>query len=291
MGAGADRPAWGGRLPTFVPAGEENVAAEVVGPEPPVGPSWPVRIWLGLLGGTGYRVLAQHRRGAYTAFLVVATCAAIALAGISAAAVSHTLRALLAAWSELPAFTVTQHGLVLPPGVRPPVQATRAGATVVLAAAVPNLSNPLGTATVGMVVSPQQLILRPAPGDDVALPMQAVGPLPLSKAELEGKLAELAGPGLWLIAILSVLIQVGRDFVRAAIIAWVGLTVARFGGRSPTWPEAWRIGMAAWTLPMLAEVARLWVPYSAFWLWFVAGVYAVIGCYSLGATDRPGASS
>ncbi len=277
------RSAWGGgtRRRHPVRAKEENVATEAAGPEAPAGPSWPTRIWLGLLGGPGYRVLAQQRRGAYAAFLVVAVCAALALAAISGAAVSRTLQTLLAAWSRLPAFTLTGHVLALPPGIRAPVRASAGDATVILASTAPAGFNPLGLARVGMVVSPQELILRPGPGNDVTLPLQALGTLPLTKAALQARLAQLAGPGLWVIGVMSVFIQIGRDFVRAAIVAWVALTLARLGGRSPSWPEAWRIGLAAWTLPLLAEVARLWVPYPAFWLWLVAIVYAVIGCYSL----------
>lgn len=233
------------------------------------------------MGGGGYRRIAGQPRGAYTAFLVVSLCTAIALALLSGLAVSRTLNALLTAWTHLPAFSVTAARLTLPIGVTPPVRAAADGAVVVVTNTLPADANPLGGANVGLILTPRELVLRPGPGGDVALPLQALGPLPLTKANLEARLQALTGTGLWIIGVFSVLVQVGRDFVRAAIIAWVGLTMARVGGRNPSWPESWRVGLAAWTMPLLAEVLRLWYPYPAIWLWLIAGVYAVIGMYSI----------
>lgn len=241
--------------------------------------SWAERIWLGFLGGPGYRRLGAQPAGAYAAFLTVAVAAAVALAVISGLVASRTLSALLQAWRQLPAFSVTDAGLVLPRGVSPPVRVSADGAVIVLDDSPQAGADLLGAAQVGLLLTGQEVVIRQGEVGDRVLPLQALGPPPVTKETLGALLRQLAGPGLWLAGVLSVIYQVGRDFVRAAVIAWFGLTMARLRGLQPSWAQAWRVGLAAWTLPLLAEVGRLWIAYPSWALWVVACIYATIGCY------------
>jgi len=240
------------------------------------------RIWYSLLGGSVYRRVASETRGVYVAFLTVAVVSAATLALVLAVSTARALSAIAAAWPGLPDFSVSGGKLLLPKGVTPPVRVAAHGAVVMLDSSDPQ-GNPLGHASFGLLLTGSELLLRTGPGTggDRVIALSALGTLPLTKASLGGLLRDLARVGVWLGAGLSVLYFVVRDMVRAAVIAWIGLVSVRLLGRDPGWPQAWRVGLAAWTLPMLAEVAQIAVPVPGWALWMVACVYGVTGCFFL----------
>ncbi len=244
------------------------------------------RIWYSLLGGSVYRRVGSERRGVYAAFLAVAVTTAAALAVVTALSTARALTAITAAWSDLPAFSVSRGKLILPQGMQPPVRVAADGAVVLLDSGTPT-GNPLGDAPFGLILTGSELLLRAGsvPGAPAGtyrkIPLSALNGFPIDKASLGTLLRDLASAGVWLEAAIEILYAVVRDLVRAAVIAWLGLISARLIGRDPGWPQAWRVGLAAWTLPMLAEVAQIAVPVPGWALWMVACVYAVTGSFFL----------
>ena len=238
------------------------------------------RIWYSLLGGAVYRRLGAEAAGAYAAFLAVALASGVIVAVAMAVATSHGLSAIAAAWPSLPDFSVSGGQLVLPPGVAQPVRITVGGAVIVLDAKADTAGDPLGNAAAGVLLTGREMLLRTgaAAGGDRLIPLSAFGAFPLTKASMGNLIDRLAGVGVWLGAGASAVYAVLRDLVRAAVIGWVGLFAVRLLGRDPGWPQAWRVGLAAWTLPMVAEAARVAVPVPDWALWMVACTYAVYGC-------------
>ena len=238
------------------------------------------RIWYSLLGGPAYREVARQRRGTYPAFLLVAFLTAGAASALAGWSAQQGLAAISALWPGLPDFTLSGGHLVLPAGETAPVRLADGGAVVLVQDGTIAPQDPLGTAPAGLAITAHEMILRPGRwlGPDRTIPLSALGTTALTKAELGRLIAELAGGGIWVGAVLNVLYDVVRDLVRAGVIAWIGLVLVRMVGRTTTWPEAWRIGLAAWTLPMVAEAITPLVPVPAWGLWLVASVYALIGC-------------
>jgi hypothetical protein len=243
-------------------------------------PSTLQRIWLSLLGGPSYRLVAQRSRRVYPAFLLVAATTATIVSVTVAWSAHRGLLAISAAWSRLPDFVISDGRLVLPQGTVSPVRIAADGAVIVLEAQVLPGEDPLGSARAGVLVTAERLVLRVGrlSGADRQIPLADFGTTPLTKQGLGRLVDQLAETGVWLGAGLSVIYDVLRDLVRAAVVAWGGMMLVRLLGRATTWPEAWRVGLAAWTLPMLAEVAGTVVPVPAWALWLVASVYTLTGC-------------
>ncbi len=246
------------------------------------------RIGYGLLGGSGYRRIGAAAVGTYPAFLLIAAATATALAVLLAVGTARALRDIGAAWSHVPDFTFQAGKLTLEPGARPPIRVRRGGAVIVLAPAAPAHSDLLGPASVGLALTDREMILRTGSSNaERVIPTTALGTAALTKATLGKLLHRLAGFGVWVGALATVVYSILRDFVRAAIVAWLGLTAVRMAGRDPGWPQAWRVGLAAWTLPLLAEVIRVAIPIPEWSLWLIAAVYAVSGCLQLGIPAGP----
>ena len=246
------------------------------------------RIGYGLLGGAGYRRIGAAAAGTYPAFLLIAAVTATALAVLLALGTSRALHDIGAAWPRVPDFTFQGGQLTLEPGARPPVRVRRGRAVIVLAPAAAAHSDLLGPASVGMALTDRELILRTGGNSaERVIPMTALGSAALTKATLGNLLHRLADFGVWIGALATVVYSILRDFVRAAIVAWLGLIAVRMAGRDPGWPQAWRVGLAAWTLPLLAEVIRAAVPIPEWSLWLIAAVYAVSGCLQLGTPAGP----
>lgn len=245
------------------------------------------RIWYGLVGGAAYRRLAGDSARVYPAFLWVAGCTALAASIIVALAASRGLEAVTAAWTQLPAFSIVNGALVLSQHVAAPVRVMADGALLVLdPKASPNPS-PLGQAKYGLAITASDLILRPGPlaGGDRVIPLSALGSITITKAQLGALITELARSGVWLGAAVNVVYAVLRDFVRAAVVAWVGMTMVRLSGRTLAWPQAWRVGLASWTLPLIAEALGTLIGLPQWSLWLVASIYMVTGGFAVATQD------
>ena len=243
------------------------------------------RIWYSLIGGAVYRRLGAEASGAYVAFLVIAVTTAAIVAVAVALSTARGLSAVAAAWPNLPDFSVTGGKLVVPPGDHLPVEVVAGTTVVILDASADPAANPLGRAPFGLLITGSEMLLRTgaSAGGDRIIPLSALSAVPLTKDSLGELLRRLATVGVWLGAGFTVLYAVVRDLVRAAVIGWVGLIAVRFLGKDPGWSQAWRVGLSAWTLPMLAEASRVAVPIPDWSLWVVACVYAVYGCSFLTA--------
>lgn len=240
------------------------------------------RIWQGVIGGAVYRRIAEEPRGAYAAFLLVAGVTAAMVAFAVALSLSRGLTAIGAAWSQLPDFTISGGTLALPAGVSAPVRVASGRTVILLENGTPS-GGALGGASPGLLLTGSELVLRTGSGStgERIIPLSALGATTLTKASLGSVLRELSGTWVWVGALLSVVYSLLRDVVRAAVIGWIGLLSVRMVGRDPGWPQAWRVGMAAWTLPMLTEVVQIAVPFPGWALWVVACVYGVTGCFYL----------
>lgn len=246
------------------------------------------RIGYGLLGGAGYRRIGAAAAGTYPAFLLVAAVTAIALAVLLALGTARALGEIGTAWSRVPDFTFQAGKLTLEPGAHPPIRVRSGGAVIVLDPAAAAHSDLLGTAAVGLALTDRELILRTGSNSsERVIPMTALGNAALTKAALGRLLHRLADFGVWVGALATVVYSILRDFVRAAIVGWLGLIAVRMAGRDPGWPQAWRVGLAAWTLPLLAEVIRVAIPIPEWSLWLIAAVYAVSGCLQLETPAGP----
>jgi len=245
------------------------------------------RIWYSLLGGPIYRLLATRSQRAYPAFVLVAVATAAISAGVAGWTAQRGLAAIVAVWSGLPAFVISDGHLVLPAGIHSPVRLAAGGAVILLEDQLQPQEDALGQAAAGIVVTADDLVLRlgQLPGGDKEIPLTDLGDTPLTKAGLGSFISEFAGPGVWLGAVLTVAYDVLRDVVRAAIVAWLGFGIARMAGRSTTWAQAWRIGLAAWTLSLLAEVGNVATTVPGWALWLVAAVYAFTGCLQFPALE------
>lgn len=235
------------------------------------------RIWYSLLGGPCYRRLAQDTRGVYGAFLTVALVTAIAAAGVSGWSARRGLQEIVALWPQVPSFSVQKGRLDLGAGSAPTVRVARDGTAVVLQP--DGTGDPLGQARTGLAITADLLILRVGPSrmPDRQFPLSSLGATTFSKQALGRLLQTLATSGIWIGVLLDVGYALLRDVVRAAVVAWTVWIALRLVGRSTSWPEAWRVGLAAWSLPMIAEAAGLFVPVPGWALWLVAGVYAMTG--------------
>ncbi len=248
--------------------------------------SVPQRIWAGLLGGAAYRRLTTDSPRVYPAFFLVALFTAVVASVLVAVTASQGLRAVAAIWPELPSFRITQGTLVLPPGTHIPVRISDGRASVVLDPSAGPSSDPLGSARYGLAIGASSLVIRPGPlaGSDRVLPLSMLGQATLDRSQLGAELLQLERVGIWLGALLNVVYSVLRDLVRAAVLAWTGLVAARLSRRSLSWPEAWRVGLACWTLPMIAEVASPLIGLPSWSLWLVALVYAIMGVLAVEAS-------
>ncbi len=262
-------------------AGPGPDQAQVQGPDakqPPIG--FFRRLVLALLGGAGYRTLASQRRGWYPYFIIIAACTATVVTIVIGTVQSRSLTALDLAWGRVPDFTVSGGKLTVPSGVSLPVRIAVPGAIVELTTD--------STAKVEAALAPAWLIVNNTgmtvllgTGLERQVPFADLGSTTIDKSTIGTTLTFLRTIGLWVEGIISVLYQIGRDFVRALITAWIALTIVRLFGRNPSWPETWRVGMAAWTLPLLVEVVGAFVAFPAWSLWVVAGFYAITGCLLL----------
>lgn len=234
-----------------------------------------------------YRRIGEETRGVYAAFLLIALLTAAVLSLVAASTTGRGLQAIAAAWTRLPEFSVSSGKVVLPQNVSLPVRVVADGAVIVLTQRATSGSNPLGAAPVGLLLTGSELLLRTesppllAGSSDRAVPLSALNGYPLDKSSLGQLLSFLASTGVWFGAAAAIVYDLARDLLRALIIAWIGLTATRLAGRDPGWPQAWRVGLAAWTLPMLAEAAQVAVPIPGWALWLVACVYAISGCLVL----------
>ena len=233
---------------------------------------------MGFVGGEGYRAIGAQRRGAYAAFLIPALAAALALALFTSLVTARTIHALSIAWRLVPEFTITGSQLHLPKGTHSPVRVSAGGAVIVLDSSSNATDALLGNAPIGLLLTGDALLIRDGAGREGAVPVAAFGTNTVTKSTLGTVLRSLSGPLLWAVGGMAVGSQLVRDLIRAVIVAWIGLTLARLGGYPIVWPQAWRVGLASWTLPLLAEVGRIWVPYPAWALWVVASIYAITGC-------------
>ncbi len=241
------------------------------------------RIWLGFLGGAGYRRIGDQPQRAYAAFFLIAGLTA-AIASVSIAwGMAQGLAAISTAWRHLPAFSLAGGHLQTSPPTPLPLHVESAGARVVLVPSGHASASALGNSGVGMVLSPQEVLLRTrgAGHSSLVVPISMLGKLPPTKADIGKLLAALSTEGLWIGAVIGTCFKVVGDLARALVVTWFGLIAARFTGRNPSWVQGWRVGMAAWTLPLLAELARLAIPLPIWSLWLVATVYAAIGCCAL----------
>lgn len=243
------------------------------------------RIWHGLLGGAAYKRLAGDSARVYPAFLLVAACTSLAVSIVVAIAASHGLGAVAAAWTQLPGFSIVNGALVLAKHVAAPVRVVADGALLVLDPKSAPDQAPLGQARYGLAITATDLILRPGPlaGGDRVIPLSALGAL--TKAQLGALITELARQGVWFGAAMNILYDILRDFVRAAIVAWMGMTLVRLTGRSLSWPQAWRVGLAAWTLPLVAEACGSLFGLPQWSLWLVAAIYTITGGFAVATLD------
>jgi hypothetical protein len=250
-------------------------ATEASGPS---GLSFWRRLWYSLLGGACYRQLAAERRGAYAVFLVVAVVTALTVAAASGLTVRRSLREIIALWPEVPAFSIKDGALRLASGATAPVRVVRGAVAVVLEPGAAR-TDPLGDARTGLAITAKLLILRTGSrgGGDHDIALSALGSATVTKPTLGRLLTALASTGVWLGVAVDVVYLVLRDFLRAAIVAWMAWVAVRLLGRNAGGAEAWRVGLAAWSLPMIAEAVGVVVPVPAWGLWLVAAVYAVIG--------------
>ena len=247
----------------------------------------PQRIWHGLLGGAAYKRLAGDSARVYPSFLLVAACASLTVSVVVAVAASRGLGAVATAWTQLPGFSIVNGTLVLAQHVAPPVRVVADGALLVLDPKSAPDQAPLGQARFGLAITATDLILRPGPlaGGDRVIPLSALGSLTITKAQLGALITELARTGVWFGAAMNTVYDILRDFVRAAIIAWMGMTLVRLTGRSLSWPQAWRVGLAAWTLPLLAEACGSLFGLPEWSLWLVASIYTVTGGFAVATQD------
>lgn len=241
------------------------------------------RMWYAFLGGSGYRRIAHQPQGAYLAFFVVAGLTAAIASVVMAWSVARGLTAISLAWRHLPDFTLSGGHLRVSPPAPLPVHVQADGATVVLVPTGHASPSALGRAAVGMVLSTREVLLHTqgASRSNLVIPLAMLGKLPPTKANIGKLLSALASEGLWMGAFVATGFKVLGDLMRALIVTWLGLIAARFTGRNPSWIQGWRVGMAAWTLPLLAGLARLAIPLPVWSLWLVATVYAAIGCCSV----------
>ena len=235
------------------------------------------RIWFSLLGGSCYRRLAQDARGVYGAFLAVALATAIAAAGVSGWSARRGLREVVALWPQVPSFSVHKGHLELGSGSAATVRVSSGGTAVVLQPG--GSGDPLGQARTGLAITADMLVLRVGPTrtPDREFPLSSLGTTTFTKQALGALLQTLATTGICIAVLLDVACALLRDVVRAAVVAWTAWIALRLVGRGASWPEAWRVGLAAWSLPMIAEAAGLFVPVPGWALWLVAGVYAMTG--------------
>ena len=250
------------------------------------GPSLWRRIWYGLLGGSVYRLLATRGHRAYAAFVAIAVTTALVPAVVSGWSAHKGLATVVALWPSVPEFSI-QDGHLVAPKATAPVRVTRGGTVIAVEPGASSTASPLRGATAGLAVTENDLILRPGPGSgqDRVIPLSAFGTAVITKAAL-GQLVKALATGGVLIGIgVELLYDLLRDFIRAAVIAWMAWIAVRLAGRAPTWSEAWRIGLAAWTLPLIAEAASIFVPVPSWSVWLVAAVYAMTGSLQLPAAS------
>ena len=249
--------------------------------------SVPQRVWHGLVGGAAYRRLAGDSSRVYPAFLLVAGCTSLAASIIVAIAARHGREAVAAAWAQLPAFSIVNGALVLSQHVSAPVRVVADGALLVLDPHSSPGQGPLGQARYGLAITATDLILRPGSlaGGDRVIPLSALGSITITKVQLGALITELARTGVWLGAAVNVVYAVLRDFVRAAVVAWMGMTMVRLSGRAIAWPQAWRVGLAAWTLPLIAEAVGTLFGLPQWSLWLVASIYMVTGGFAVASQE------
>ncbi len=261
---------------------EQQIRIEEVPQKPPL--PFFRRFAFALVGGSSYRQLGDEVRGWYTYFLVVAGITALALSIVVTVTEAHSLSALMRAWKLLPDFSIQNSTLSVPSGVKLPLTVKVPGAVVELSDSASPQIESTGTPA-WLAIGNSGLTLLLGSGLERSLPYSSLGISTLNKQTIGTTLALLYNVGLWVEGIVSVLYQLGTDFLRAAIIAWIAMTMTRLMGRGPSWPQAWRIGMAAWTLPLLAEILTAFIAIPDWSLWIVAGCYAVIGCSQFGPGD------
>ncbi len=235
------------------------------------------RVWHGLLGGAGYRRLAADSSRVYPAFLLVAGTTSLVLSIVVAVAASRGLSAVAAAWPRLPNFNIANGALVLSSHVATPVRVSADGALLVLDPNQPASAAALGQARYGVALTAADLVVRlgRAAGGDSVIPLSVLGAM--SKTQLGALIGELAHTGVWLRAAFDTIYGVLRDLVDAAVVAWLGMLLIRVTGRQLSWPQAWRVGLAAWTLPMVAEACGVAFGVPQWSLWLVAGAYTITG--------------
>lgn len=261
---------------------EQPIRIEEVVPKPPI--PFFRRFAFALVGGSPYRQLGEEVRGWYTYFLVVAGITALVLSIVITVTEAHSLSALMRAWKLLPDFTIQNNTVSVPAGVTLPLTVKVPGAVVELSnSASPQIESAGAPAWLAIGNSGLTLLL----GSDLerSLPYSTLGIRSLNKQTIGTTLSLLYHVGLWVEGIVSVLYQLGTDFVRAAIVAWIAMVTTRMMGRWPSWPQAWRVGMAAWTLPLLAEILTAFIAIPGWSLWVVAACYAVVGCWQFNPDD------
>ncbi len=248
--------------------------------------SVPERLWQAFLGGAGYRRIGAQPQGAYAAFFLVAGITAAVTSVVMAWGVARGLTAISAAWHLLPDFSLSGGQWRITPPASLPLRVQADGASIVLVPTGHAHPSALGHAAVGMVLATREILLRTRETvrGNLVVPFSMLGKLPPTKANIGNLLSALSSEGLWLGAVVATGFTILGDLMRALIVTWIGLIAARFAGRNASWIQGWRVGLAAWTLPLLAELARLVIPLPVWSLWLVATVYAAIGCWAL---DRP----